>query len=411
MITHIEEGLDFLGWRIQRHRKRGTDRSYVYTYPARKALRAVMGKVKTWCRRMDTNQPLEVLLLRLNPMLRGWCAHFRPGVSSATFAYLSAYTWARVIAWVRPKHPPDHLETTPPPLLRGRMVAGHHRTGAVQPGEGAHHALPLPGRSHPGCVADPRMRTTPAQTGLVERPLLGKGHGGCGRRLGKPTGRNTGRAPRVDLTGRRSGLVQQYRIGAVHDDLVVRDRPQPSPELVQEQPVARGVDVVVDLAVDVVQERAATHRQAYRGTPRIGPPQAMCRALQRMCRRPAPAPARADGSRLSAAWAVATPSSRGHAGLPAGEAPDGTAAPGLFARFRRAGPPAGRGRSSWPRRGGRARRGRARRAPIRRGRCRRRTRAPRIAPTPGCPDTGTSPGRSSRGSPPCTRPPRSDPLR
>jgi RNA-directed DNA polymerase len=104
VITHIDEGLDFLGWRIQRHRKRGTDRSYVYTYPARKALRAVMGKVKTWCRRMDTNQPLEVLLLRLNQMLRGWCAHFRPGVSSATFAYLSAYTWARVIGWLRRKH-------------------------------------------------------------------------------------------------------------------------------------------------------------------------------------------------------------------------------------------------------------------------------------------------------------------
>ena len=46
LITHIDEGLDFLGWRIQRHRKRGTNRSYVYTYPARKAIRAVMGKVK-----------------------------------------------------------------------------------------------------------------------------------------------------------------------------------------------------------------------------------------------------------------------------------------------------------------------------------------------------------------------------
>jgi len=104
VITHIDEGLDFLGWRIQRHRKRGTDRYYVYTYPARKALGAVMGKVKTCCRRMDTNQPLDVLLRRLNPVLRGWCAHFRPGVSSATFAYLSAYTWARVIGWVRRKH-------------------------------------------------------------------------------------------------------------------------------------------------------------------------------------------------------------------------------------------------------------------------------------------------------------------
>ena len=104
LITHIDEGLVFLGWRIQRHRKRGTNRSYVYTYPARKAVRAVTGKVKTLCRRMDTNQPLEALLLPLNRLLRGWCAHFRPGVSSATFAYLSAYTWARVIGWLRRKH-------------------------------------------------------------------------------------------------------------------------------------------------------------------------------------------------------------------------------------------------------------------------------------------------------------------
>jgi RNA-directed DNA polymerase len=52
---------------------------------------AVTGKVKTLCRGMDTNQPLEVLLLHLNRGLRGWCAYFRPAVSSATFAYLGAY--------------------------------------------------------------------------------------------------------------------------------------------------------------------------------------------------------------------------------------------------------------------------------------------------------------------------------
>jgi hypothetical protein len=44
LITHIEQGLDFLGWHIQRHRKPGTNRYYVYTYPAKKALRAIMAK-------------------------------------------------------------------------------------------------------------------------------------------------------------------------------------------------------------------------------------------------------------------------------------------------------------------------------------------------------------------------------
>jgi RNA-directed DNA polymerase len=104
LITHIGEGLDFLGWRIQRHRKPGTARHYVYTYPAKKALRAITAKVKTVCRATDTNQPLSVLLRRLNPMLRGWCAYFRPGVSSATFGYLAAITWRQVMAWLRRKH-------------------------------------------------------------------------------------------------------------------------------------------------------------------------------------------------------------------------------------------------------------------------------------------------------------------
>ena len=103
LITHIDEGLDFLGWRIQRHPKRGTRQYYVYTYPARKAVRSVLAKVKAICRQ-DTNLPLEALLHQLNRVLRGWTAYFRPGVSSATFQYLRAYTWQRVIAWIRRKH-------------------------------------------------------------------------------------------------------------------------------------------------------------------------------------------------------------------------------------------------------------------------------------------------------------------
>jgi RNA-directed DNA polymerase len=105
LITHIDEGLDFLGWRIQRHRKRGSNQRYVYTYPAKKSLRAMTAKVKSLCRQVGTNQPLDALLLRLNPALRGWCAYFRPGVSAATFAYLSHYTWHTVWRWLRRKHP------------------------------------------------------------------------------------------------------------------------------------------------------------------------------------------------------------------------------------------------------------------------------------------------------------------
>jgi RNA-directed DNA polymerase len=104
VITHIDEGVDFLGWRIQRHRKRGTDRHYVYTYPAKKAVQAATRKIKTLCRQVGVNQPLDDLLRRVNAMLRGWCGYFRAGVSSAVFAYLSHYTWQTVWRWLRRKH-------------------------------------------------------------------------------------------------------------------------------------------------------------------------------------------------------------------------------------------------------------------------------------------------------------------
>ena len=72
---------------------------------AEQALRAAMAKVKMWCRQVNTNQPLDALLERINPLLKGWTAFFRPGVSSTTFQYLSAYVWRRVARWIRRKHP------------------------------------------------------------------------------------------------------------------------------------------------------------------------------------------------------------------------------------------------------------------------------------------------------------------
>lgn len=74
----------------------GTNRYYVYTYPAKMALRAVMAKVKTLCREVGTNQPLDALLARINPAVRGWCAYFRPGVSFASFSYLRNDMWHTV---------------------------------------------------------------------------------------------------------------------------------------------------------------------------------------------------------------------------------------------------------------------------------------------------------------------------
>ncbi|WP_324289667.1 group II intron reverse transcriptase/maturase, partial [Streptomyces sp. H27-G5] len=69
-ITHIDEGFDFLGWRVQRHRKRGTDRQYIYTYPARKSVRSATAKVKDLTGRQNVGLPLTSLLHQLTSILQ-----------------------------------------------------------------------------------------------------------------------------------------------------------------------------------------------------------------------------------------------------------------------------------------------------------------------------------------------------
>ena len=104
-IVHIDEGFDFLGMRIQRHKRRGAAKRFVYTYPTRAGLASVKAKVKTTTSQRTTNQSLDILIHRLNPVLRGWTNYHRHGASAQTFAYLGAYTWRRVWIWLRSKHP------------------------------------------------------------------------------------------------------------------------------------------------------------------------------------------------------------------------------------------------------------------------------------------------------------------
>ena len=102
-IVHIDQGFDFLGMHIQRHKQRGSTRRFVYTYPSRTALAAVKAKVRDATRR-STNQSLATLLHRLNFVLRGWTNYHRHGAAAKTFSFLSAFTWRRVWCWLCHKY-------------------------------------------------------------------------------------------------------------------------------------------------------------------------------------------------------------------------------------------------------------------------------------------------------------------
>jgi RNA-directed DNA polymerase len=102
-VCHLDEGLDFLGFRIQRRVRKGTAGKHVYTYPSKKALASIIGKVRALTRG-SRHRTLADLLRQVNAVLRGWCNYFRYGVSKTTFHYVDMFTWRRITLWLRKRH-------------------------------------------------------------------------------------------------------------------------------------------------------------------------------------------------------------------------------------------------------------------------------------------------------------------
>lgn len=101
-VTHLDEGIDFLGFHIQRKTKRGTEKRYTYTHPSAKALKGARQRVRERTRR-GTGEPAEVVR-RVNGQLRGFCNYFRFAVSKRAFGSLEWHSQGRVSHWLRTLH-------------------------------------------------------------------------------------------------------------------------------------------------------------------------------------------------------------------------------------------------------------------------------------------------------------------
>lgn len=134
-LTHIDKGFDFLGWRIQRRLKAGTQgQTRVYTYPSKKSLSSVIRKIRALTRR-TAHRSLADLLTRINPVIRGWCAYFKHGVSKTTFAYVDYYAFRRILNWLFKRHPKLSKATVAARYLPGWQVRSegieYYRAAAV----------------------------------------------------------------------------------------------------------------------------------------------------------------------------------------------------------------------------------------------------------------------------------------
>ncbi|GAA5772091.1 hypothetical protein Aros01_08636 [Streptosporangium roseum] len=101
LITRIDEGLDFLGWRIQRHRKRGTSQHYVYTYPARTA---VTDKVNPSVAEQAPNCRSTLCSSSSTGCCGGGGPTSDPECRPRPSNTCSHHAWQQVMRWLRRKH-------------------------------------------------------------------------------------------------------------------------------------------------------------------------------------------------------------------------------------------------------------------------------------------------------------------
>lgn len=98
LITSMEDGFDFLGFN-SRH------------YDGKLLIKPSKKKVLAFCKRVGkevknlNGTEQEVLINKLNPILRGFANYYKGGVSKETFNYISHRVWQYLWRWARRRHP------------------------------------------------------------------------------------------------------------------------------------------------------------------------------------------------------------------------------------------------------------------------------------------------------------------
>lgn len=98
-VTNLEEGVDFLGFHI-----RWYPNGKLLTKPGRDALRRIRRRLSAEMRALRGTSA-EVVIGRLNPVIKGWAAYYRIGASSRAFSVLDAHLWRLAWKWAVISHP------------------------------------------------------------------------------------------------------------------------------------------------------------------------------------------------------------------------------------------------------------------------------------------------------------------
>ena len=98
-ITHLDAGVDFLGFSIRRY-----PNGKPLTKPSNDAVRRIRKRLSAEAKALRGSNA-DAVIAKLNPIINGWAAYYRMGVSKRVFNTLDSHVWKLVYKWARFTHP------------------------------------------------------------------------------------------------------------------------------------------------------------------------------------------------------------------------------------------------------------------------------------------------------------------
>jgi len=99
LITHIDDGFDFLGWNFRKYRN-----GKLYITPSKDSVKSVKEKIRDIVLIKGKAKTQDDIIKELNPILRGWTNYHRSTASKRTFMSLDNYVFRTLWRWGLRKH-------------------------------------------------------------------------------------------------------------------------------------------------------------------------------------------------------------------------------------------------------------------------------------------------------------------
>ena len=97
-VVHLDVGVDFLGFNVRRYRGK------LLIKPSKAAVKRIRARLTAEMKTLRGHNA-QMVLIRLNPIIRGWSAYYRHAVSARVFNELDSHVWKLTYKWANFTHP------------------------------------------------------------------------------------------------------------------------------------------------------------------------------------------------------------------------------------------------------------------------------------------------------------------